>query len=215
MSNLKKEDIQFIDTYLRKEDIIFTDIRIEMVDHIASEIENLMGQGDTRGFYFTFKDYMVENKKKLLKDRKEYYKASDKKIFRMLLKKLFSFQGIIIFFLAFFTFNLTNELIENKTMFQIVKHAPFVLLIIIAIVYYLFIRKRKERYSSIERIAFYFILMGQLTNIMMNTNIEIAAIAHLTRLKIGASLFILVIITLLMIAFEIKRDYVLKYKKSL
>src|SRR5690606_26815182 len=193
----------------------FTDIRIEMVDHIASEIEVIIDNGDKRGFYHIFKDYMVINKKSLLKDRKEYFKASDKKIFRMLLKKLFSFQGIIVFFLAFFTFNLTNELIENKTMFQIVKHAPFVLLIIIAIVYYLFMRKRKERYSSIERIAFYLRLMGQLTNIMMNSNTEIATIAHLTRLKIGASLFILVIITLHMTAFEIKRDYVLKYKKSL
>ena len=64
MSHLRTEDIQFIDTYLKNSDIIFTDIRIEMVDHIASEIEYLMDSGDTRGFYYTFKDYMVENKKK-------------------------------------------------------------------------------------------------------------------------------------------------------
>ncbi len=80
-------------------------------------------------------------------------------------------------------------------MFQIVKHAPFILLIIIATIYYLFIRKRRERYSSIERIAFYFALMGQLTNIMMNSNIEIATIAHLTRLKIGRNLYSINVIT--------------------
>jgi len=215
MSHLRTEDIQFIDTYLKNSDIIFTDIRIEMVDHIASEIEYLMDSGDTRGFYHTFKDYMVENKKKLLKDRKEYYKASDKKIFRILLKKIFSFHGVVIFFLSLLSFNLINEFVDNTVILQIVKNAPFFLLIIIAIVYYLFIRKRKERYSSIERIAFYFTLMGQLTNIMMNSNIEIATIAHLTRIKIGASLFILLIITLLMTAFELKKEYVLKYKKVL
>src|SRR5690606_21405081 len=110
--------------------------------------------------YHTFKDYMVENKKKLLKDRKEYYKASDKKIFRILLKKIFSFHGVVIFFLSLLSFNLINEFVDNTVILQIVKNAPFFLLIIIAIVYYLFIRKRKERYSSIERIAFYFTLMG-------------------------------------------------------
>src|SRR5690606_28497256 len=207
MSHLRTEDIQFIDTYLKNSDIIFTDIRIEMVDHIASEIEYLMDSGDTRGFYHTFKDYMVENKKKLLKDRKEYYKASDKKIFRILLKKLFSFHGVVIFFLSLLSFNLINEFIENKTMFQIVKHVPFVLLISLAIIYYLFIRKRKERYSSIERIGFYFTLMGQLTNIMININLEVETLAYLSRLKVGASLFILLIITLLMTAFELKNEY--------
>ena len=212
MSHLRSENIQFIDTYLKNSDIIFTDIRIEMVDHIASEIEYLMDSGDTRGFYHTFKDYMVENKKKLLKDRKEYYKASDKKIFRMLFKKLMSFQGVIIFLLTLLSFNLINEFIENKIMFQIVKHAPFVLLISIAIIYSLFIRKRKERYSSIERIGFYFTLMGQLTNIMMNSNIEIATLAHLIRLKVGASLFILMLIILLITAFELKNEYETNYK---
>lgn len=61
MMKLSLQDIQFIDTYLKSSDIIFTDIRIEMVDHVASEIEYLMDSGDTRGFYDTFKDYMVEN----------------------------------------------------------------------------------------------------------------------------------------------------------
>src|SRR5690606_32385280 len=125
------------------------------------------------------------------------------------------FHGVVIFFLSLLSFNLINEFVDNTVILQIVKNAPFFLLIIIAIVYYLFIRKRKERYSSIERIAFYFTLMGQLTNIMMNSNIEIATIAHLTRIKIGASLFILLIITLLMTAFELKKEYVLKYKKVL
>ena len=154
----------------------------------------------------------MKTKKRLLKDTKEYYKASDKKIFRMLLKKLLSFQGVVIFLLTLLSFNLINEFIENKTMFQIVKNAPFILLIIIGIIYSLFIRKRKERYSSIERIAFYFMLMGQLTNIMMNSNIEIATLAHLIRLKVGASLFILVLIILFFTAFELKNEYETNYK---
>lgn len=132
----------------------------------------------------------------------------------MLLKKLLSFQGVVIFILTLLSFNLINEFIENKTMFQIVKHAPFVLLICIAIIYHLFIRKTKERFSSIERIAFYLALMAQLTNIMMRRNIDVETLAHLSWLKIGASLFILVLIILLITAFELKKEYVLKYKKA-
>ncbi|MFI1772663.1 hypothetical protein [Thalassobellus citreus] len=219
MEKLTKEDIQFIDTYLKNSDIIFTDIRIEMVDHIASEIENVINNGDSRDFYYLFKDYMIANKRKLLNDRKKYFKASDKKIFRILLKKFFSFQGMIIFCLTLFSFNLINEFTDNnKSMFHFVKYTPFVLLIIIGMIYFLFIKKKEERYSSVERITFYFVVIGQLINILANPSfikIELVTSLDLTWLKIGASIFVLVLILLLKISFELKNEYVLKYKKVL
>lgn len=209
MKKLTPNNIKFIDTYLKNSDIIFTDIRIEIIDHIASEIEFLINNGDCREFYYVFKDYMVVNKNKLIKDRKAYYKASDKKIFRMLFKIFFSFQGLVIFLLTLFSFNLINEFVGDKAMLAFVKMAPFILLIIIGITYFFFIKKKEERFSSIERIAFYFAVLGQFINIM--THLNIATISMLTGLKISASLFILVLVLLIITAFKLKKEYVLKY----
>lgn len=213
MEKLTPNNIKFIDTYLKNSDIIFTDIRIEMIDHIASEIEFLINNGDCRGFYYVFKDYMVVNKNKLIKERKVYYKASDKKIFTILFKTFFSFQGLIIFLLTLFSFNLINEFVGDKAMFHFVKITSFILLIIIGVIYFLFVKKGEERYSSIERIGFYFAITGQLVNMMVNTNL--ATISVLTSLKIGASLFILALVLLIITAFKLKKEYVLKYKNVL
>jgi hypothetical protein len=71
MQKLTKDDIQFIDNYLYNSEVVFTDIRLEMVDHVASEIEFLMNNEDTREFYYVFKDYMVNNKAFLLKSNKK------------------------------------------------------------------------------------------------------------------------------------------------
>lgn len=211
MKKLTPNNIKFIDTYLKNSDIIFTDIRIEIIDHIASEIEFLINNGDCREFYYVFKDYMVVNKNKLIKDRKVYYKASDKKIFRMLFKIFFSFQGLVIFLLTLFSFNLINEFVGDKAMLAFVKMAPFILLIIIGITYFFFIKKKEERFSSIERIAFYFAVLGQFINIM--THLNIATISMLTGLKISASLFILVLVLLIITAFKLKKEYVLNMPK--
>lgn len=48
MIKLSSENIQFIDTYLKNSDIDFIDIRVEMVDHIASDIEAKINNGDSR-----------------------------------------------------------------------------------------------------------------------------------------------------------------------
>lgn len=102
---LNKEDIQFIDTYLSNSDIFYEDIRIEMIDHVASEIEEKMNDGDKRGFYSIFKDYMVQNKASL---EKQGSKSFDWKIFRSVtkqfLKNLYSWQVIFASILCFWVF---------------------------------------------------------------------------------------------------------------
>lgn len=67
---LTPQDIQFIDTYLLKHDIIFVDVRAEMVDHIATAVEEKM-QKENVYFYDAFKDYMAVNNKELYKNNKE------------------------------------------------------------------------------------------------------------------------------------------------
>ena len=63
---LSNEEIKFIDTYLEKSDVIFVDLRAEMTDHVATGVEEKIDQ-EKMDFYDAFKEYMVKNKRELLK----------------------------------------------------------------------------------------------------------------------------------------------------
>ena len=67
---LTTENIQFIDNYLKNSEVIYYDIRMEMLDHVATAVEQKM-QGENLEFYDAFKSYMVLNKKESLKGNKE------------------------------------------------------------------------------------------------------------------------------------------------
>ncbi len=67
---LTKENIQFIDNYLKNSQVIYYDIRMEMLDHVATAVEQKM-EVENLDFYDAFKNYMVINKTELLKLNKE------------------------------------------------------------------------------------------------------------------------------------------------
>jgi len=69
--NLSKEELQFIDTYLKNSEVIYTDVRLELTDHVASAIEAELEEKPNETFYEVFKNYMVYNKKSLLKNHEE------------------------------------------------------------------------------------------------------------------------------------------------
>lgn len=71
MKQLSSEKIQFINDYLEKSDVIFVDIRAELTDHIASAVEEKM-EAENLDFYDAFKDFMVHNKKQLLRNRNSF-----------------------------------------------------------------------------------------------------------------------------------------------
>ena len=71
MKQLSSEKIQFINNYLEKSDVIFVDIRAELTDHIASAVEEKM-EAENLDFYDAFKDFMVHNKKELLKEKNHF-----------------------------------------------------------------------------------------------------------------------------------------------
>ncbi|WP_293874378.1 hypothetical protein [Flavobacterium sp.] len=63
---LSNKELKFIDTYLEKSDVIFVDLRAEMTDHIATGVEEKM-EHEKIDFYDAFKEYMIKNKRELLK----------------------------------------------------------------------------------------------------------------------------------------------------
>ncbi len=76
---LTAEQIQFIDKYLQKADVIFVDIRAEMIDHVATAVEEKM-QSENIEFYDAFKDFMVFNKRELLKRNNKQFKYFEEAI---------------------------------------------------------------------------------------------------------------------------------------
>lgn len=214
---LLKEDLTFIDTYLKNSEVEFTDIRIEMVDHVASEIETAIEKGDSRGFYHIFKDYMIKNKAVLLKNNRRYYKSSDKKILKSVFRNTFSLKGLVIFLSVFFSLNILKNMVSQELFVQINKGLLLFVFIIAAILYRFFGRIKKERFSSIERIGLYFMVIAQLMNLSLQ-NLSISRIIYSGlsfRLIMISSFFIFMLLILTLVLFQLKKDYMLKYKSSI
>ena len=61
---LTAKNIKFIDNYLKNSEVIYYDIRMEMLDHVATAVEQKI-QAENLDFYDAFKSYMVVNKKEI------------------------------------------------------------------------------------------------------------------------------------------------------
>jgi hypothetical protein len=68
---LTANNIKFIDRYLENSGVKYFDIRVEMVDHIASALEDREGD-----FYDNFRGYMVGHKSQLLSSNRRFKNAA-------------------------------------------------------------------------------------------------------------------------------------------
>ena len=158
--NLNKENIQFIDNYLDNSDITYKDIRMEILDHVASGIEDKIAEGDKREFYYIFKDYMIENKARLLNDNKQFLKSADRKITKLLFKDLLSIPALIFFSILFFGFYIAFKHYDYSFFKTILFTIPIITSICFGLAYFIALKVYKlDRYSVIERIAFPFIFI--------------------------------------------------------
>ena len=95
--NLTLENITFIDNYLKNSEVIYYDIRMEMLDHVATAIEQKMNS-EQLDFYDAFKDYMAVHKTAILKNNKKRHDYSWEPIKQFL---LFLVSPIILVFGVF------------------------------------------------------------------------------------------------------------------
>lgn len=142
--NISKENTQFIDQYLKKSEVVFDDLRLELVDHVASAVSFKM-VNENLDFYDAFKDYMVENKKSILKAGM----VNNTINFRMALSNFFGFvfkKEVLIFSVIYLFLGINNfkiSILENLYNFQktiIISVVAFA--IIWTIVFYGFFKKR-------------------------------------------------------------------------
>ncbi len=112
MPKLTAKQIQFIDKYLENSDVEYVDIRFEMVDHVASALEQKEGD-----FIENFRQYMLEHKQVLLSQLKDFKRTANRKAFRLigiaLLRPICLIAVAIIFGLQFIFTAFTSALITE------------------------------------------------------------------------------------------------------
>ena len=213
MIRLDQDQIQFIDNYLNYANVVHVDIRTEMIDHVASGIEAIINEGDTRDFYFIFKDYMIVHKARLLDNNKKFIKSSEKKLIKGILKEFVKWPCIITFLILLCLFkylNVTSEISVLKTWFGLLPLTTFVLF---GIAYFMALRFYKlGRFASLERLGFIFAMSFQLFHFCWN-------IAHLEVMKgfeyitIGlVSLTLTLLLAMALVAVKQMKYYQNQYK---
>ncbi|TBX71250.1 hypothetical protein EZL74_01720 [Flavobacterium silvisoli] len=158
--NLSKDEIRFIDTYLLSNDVVYTDIRQEMVDHIATAVEEKMSTGQNE-FYPAFKEYMILNKKAILKNNKKQWSFSWEVVRQFLLflfKPSMLFFGILLFFF-FKKVDVNPYFSESFT----VNNLFFVLVITLALFQTGYVRwYLKKRFYAVEKAGNILMILYQL-----------------------------------------------------
>jgi hypothetical protein len=198
MKNLTPEQIRFIDTYLKNSGVEFLDIRVEMIDHVASSIEDKLEEDETLNFYDAFKSYMVLNKKSLLKSANRAKWSVDFKVLvdikKELLKTPLLFTG---FGLTAVLYKVEIARLENSRWFLI----PLAIVIITA--YFIpVILNYKLKISFLNRLSVYAYLMNYMFY-LMSTYFEPAA----DWLSVGYGLLIWANLGVLLTAFKMSAYY--------
>ncbi|MBU2921663.1 hypothetical protein KO504_09950 [Winogradskyella psychrotolerans] len=210
---LTKEQIQFIDTYLENSDVVFADIRMEMVDHVASDIEDRMRASTTNDFYNVFKAYMVENKAQLLNDNKQFLKAADRKIWKAFLKELLNPLTLLIFLMSFGGFYFLYSNFNIETFRIVVSYVPLIGLsgfILTYVVYHK--RKNLKRFSVVERLAMPFLVFYQIPNIIFNFSYQAKDLATVLWILGIVSIVLTLMLVLVRVSIKLFKSYEKQYK---
>ena len=146
---LTKDQIQFVDNYLKNSDVIYIDIRYEMIDHIATAVEEKM-EAENLDFYDAFKNYMVTNKKIILKNNKEASSFSwveIKKYLQFLTEPIMLAFGVLLFLLYYFV-DIKSYFSKDFTYNNMLTSLIILICLFQIVYYYVYFKKR---YYSIEK----------------------------------------------------------------
>lgn len=148
---LTEDEIKFINNYLKNSEVIYYDIRLEMIDHIATAVEQKM-KDENLNFYDAFKDYMVLNKKEILKANHVWSMYSKDTILKFL-KFLANPLMIILAFIFYFFF--ANIDVKNYFPNSFSINNFFLVSILIVAVFQIlyFYVYLKERFYTIEKVG--------------------------------------------------------------
>ena len=176
---LTKEYIQFIDNYLKNSEVVYYDIRMEMLDHVATAVEQKM-EAENLDFYDAFKSYMVVNKKEILKGNKfwsVYSKDTILNFLKFLLHPIMILIGVSFYFF-YKNIEVTNYFSEEFT----IRNLFFVIMIFLAFLQLIYFHLiLKQRFFVLEKLGGLLNIIYYLQMFLMNQhNDETPSIFTLT-----------------------------------
>ncbi len=162
MMQLSPEKLKFIDTYLQNSGVFYYDIRLELVDHIASGVQDKMIT-ENIDFYDAFKSYMVENKSNLLKFNKQNFFISWH-VFKSFLRFITKPYMVLFFILINFVysiFDIQNYFTKDFTINQFF-YLILIILVLLQVIYFHVVLKIRyfviEKVTPILTVIYYFLL---------------------------------------------------------
>lgn len=164
---LTLQNIQFIDNYLKNSEVIYYDIRMEMLDHVATDVEQKM-KAENLDFYDAFKSYMVVNKKEILKGNKEeglHFREPLKKFGLFVIQPFQILLAIGIFSLVYFFSNIYGLNIYSNYLYLFI----IITYLIFGISHYL-LTKRKKFYYIDRNFSIIFLLFQIANPLHRNAN---------------------------------------------
>ena len=176
---LTPNNIQFIDNYLKNSEVIYYDIRMEMLDHVATAVEQKM-EAENLDFYDAFKSYMVVNKKEILKGNKFwsiYSKDTILNFLKFLLHPIMILIGVSFYFF-YKNIEVTNYFSEEFT----IRNLFFVIMIFLAFLQLIYFHLiLKQRFFVLEKLGGLLNIIYYLQMFLMNQhNDETPSILTLT-----------------------------------
>lgn len=147
---LTPQNIQFIDNYLTNSEVIYYDIRMEMLDHVATAVEQKM-EAENLDFYDSFKSYMVLNKKDLMKQNEKTLKFNYSVVLTFL-KYCLKFTNLLVFAICYLLFYFAIQNYSILLVSRIIVGFVFIGMIFSAL-YNLIVYnyKKKKRFYTIEK----------------------------------------------------------------
>lgn len=161
------QNIQFIKNYLKNSNVIYYDIRMEMLDHVATAVEQKM-KAENLDFYDAFKSYMVVNKKEILKGNKEeglHFREPLKKFGLFVIQPFQILLAIGIFSLVYFFSNIYGLNIYSNYLYLFI----IITYLIFGISHYL-LTKRKKFYYIDRNFSIIFLLFQIANPLHRNAN---------------------------------------------
>lgn len=164
---LTKENIQFIDNYLKNSEVIYYDIRMEMLDHVATAVEQKM-EVENLDFYDAFKSYMVLNKKGLMEQNEKNLKFNFSVILTFL-KYCLKFTNLLVFAICYLLFYFAIQNYSILLVSRVIVGFVFIGMIFSAL-YNLIVYnyKKKKRFYTIEKNGVIMFIAYQLIQFLQN-----------------------------------------------
>ena len=201
--SLSSENIKFIDNYLKNSEVIYYDIRMEMLDHVATAVEQKM-EAENLDFYDAFKSYMVLNKKEVLKSNPKRFKLlgialKNYFLYFFTLKAIVSIIAVYMFFKVL-TFYFKADVINYYGSIVV-----FVTVMLSFFYYHFKLKSQKIRFSSLETITSITFIFYESAIIFNNP----------TRFKEHqSSWFLIIFMSCLIVFYLFYKDEVKKIKRS-